>query len=133
MDSQRDLSRSLLRATLRQQAAVAGGAPIGIQQHLARPITAAEVATYADQSIPPGGDLFGADGLARTLQGALQPLMVGFAPVVKRVVSTATLGRASTPRRASHRKHGDRHTSVSTQKKISSADIPRYHGHSKVG
>lgn len=84
MDSQRDLSRSLLKATLLQQAN--GGALTTIDDYLDRPFTDEEVATYADHTMGEGNIHFGAKGLTRTLEGALQPL-TGDIPYVKRVVS----------------------------------------------
>ncbi len=84
MDSQQDLSRSMLKAKLRAQAN--GGPPIRLREHLARAFTPEEVQTNPIKDS--GNSLFGAAGLARTLEGALQPMM-GDSPFVKRVVSTA--------------------------------------------
>lgn len=82
MDSQQDLSRSMLKAKLRAQAN--GGPPMGMQEYLARSFTPQEVRTNPIKD--PNNPLFGAAGLARTLEGALQPMM-GDSPFVKRVVS----------------------------------------------
>lgn len=86
MDSQRDLSRSMLKAKLTEQAAANGGTPIGMHEHLSRPFTPAEVETYANHALYASHEHFGAAGLTRTLEGALQPMMVD-SPLVKRVVN----------------------------------------------
>lgn len=86
MDSQQDLSRSMLKAKLRAQAN--GGPPTGIREYLARAFTPQEVLTNPIQD--PGNRLFGAGGLARTLEGALQPMM-GDEPFVKHVVSICSI------------------------------------------
>lgn len=91
LDSQRDLTRSLLKANLLEQAAATGGPPIGIDEHLARPITAAEVEAY---NIAQGPDhaVVGVANLTRTLIGGLEPMM-GDNPLVKHVVSTLLFRR----------------------------------------
>lgn len=116
MDSQRDLSRSLLKARLLEQAAATGGPEIGIVEHLARPITNAEVQAY-NHALGPNHAQVGAVHLARTLEGALQPMMVDV-PVVKHVVSTvviSTPGWMSTPYRADYCVHGTSHPNVHAQ------------------
>ena len=86
MDSQQDLTRSMLKAKLRAQAN--GGPPTEIREHLARAFTPQEVLTNPIQD--PGNRLFGANGLARTLEGALQPMM-GDEPFVKHGVSICSI------------------------------------------
>eukprot|EP00752_Nemacystus_decipiens_P012338 g10938.t1 len=86
MDSQRDLPRSMLKKKLKEEAAASAIPPIGIQQHLGRPFTDEEVQTYADRTLQPDNDYYGAKGLARTLEGALRPMMADGIPLVKRVV-----------------------------------------------
>lgn len=102
MDSQRDLSRSLLKAKLLQQAN--GGALTTIDNHLGRPFTDQEVDTYADHTLGEGHIHFGAKGLTRTLEGALHPL-TGDIPYLKHVVSAFNI---STLEWVSHCVHGDR-------------------------
>lgn len=93
LDSQQDLSRSILRKKLKEQAGNAEVAEIG--DHLARPFTDQEVQHYNDRvdeinsSRQPGGAQIphaNADDLGRTLKDALLPLM-GDDPVVRPVVS----------------------------------------------
>lgn len=85
MDSQQDLSRSMLKKKLRDQAAASGGQPIGIYEHLGRDITQAEVDAYAQHDLRPTDQAYGPAGLARTLERALEP-MTWSSPFVRRAV-----------------------------------------------
>lgn len=118
LDSQRDLTRSLLRANLLAEAAMNGEPPVGVQKYLERDFTPAEVDTYAYTDRGVNDRHFGKKGLARTLEGALDTLTKTDFADVKRVVSVftvSTLGLVSSRTTVSRCTHGDRHLSVRSE------------------